>query len=77
MKRSTALNRGPAGVLSPVDDLRNGNEDFMPVRIIRYDKSMDRTQATEGRGIRGPLATDPAACYSDRKPKIRIVCGSI
>jgi len=49
----------------------------MPIRIRRHDKPLNRQQAIEYKGITTPSARNPKACYADRKPILRILCGSI
>lgn len=49
----------------------------MPIRIRRQDKTWHGTQVTETKGIIAALADGSTACYADRKPKFRILCGSI
>ena len=36
-----------------------------------------RQQAIEYKGITTPSARNPKACHTDRKPELRILCGSI
>jgi len=52
-------------------------EVFMPIRIKRHDKSWQGTQVTEARGTIAALADGSTACYAGRKPKFRILCGSV
>ena len=49
----------------------------MPIRIKCRDKPRDRVQPTEDEVLCAPLVDDPEACYTDRKPKFRMLCGSI
>jgi len=49
----------------------------MPIRIECRDKPRDRAPPTEDSGLSAPLADDPEACYTDTKPKFRMLCGSI
>jgi len=49
----------------------------MPIRMRRPDKALDETQVTEASGLSWSLSDDPAACYTDRKPRSRILCGSV
>ena len=48
----------------------------MPIRINCRDKPRVRAQPTEDKRLSAPLANDPEACYPDRKPKFRVLCGS-
>jgi len=36
-----------------------------------------RQAAAEDKGISAILAVVPTACYTDRKPELRILCGSV
>jgi hypothetical protein len=49
----------------------------MPIRISRRDKPLDRQQAIEYNGVNAPSASNPMACYTARKPDLRILCGSV
>jgi len=49
----------------------------MPIRIRRHDKSWHGTQVTEAKWIIAALADGSRACYTDRKPKFRILCWSV
>ena len=49
----------------------------MPIRIQHRDNPRDRAQLTEDAGHGAPLAADLEACHTDRKPKFRMLCGSI
>jgi len=49
----------------------------MPIRIRCRDRPRDRAQPTEDKGINATLAAIPMACYTDRKPELRILCGSV
>jgi hypothetical protein len=52
-------------------------EVFMLTRIRRHDRLRHGTQVTEANGIIATVADGSTACYTDRKPKFRILCGSI
>lgn len=49
----------------------------MPIRIRCSDKPLDRQEAIEYKEISTPLARNPEACYTEKKPKFRILCGLI
>jgi hypothetical protein len=49
----------------------------MPIRIRRHDKLTYRAKPTEYKGVSVPFAITPMACYADKKPKFRMLCGSI
>jgi hypothetical protein len=49
----------------------------MPIRIRCRDKPPDRQQAIESKGIITPSGRNPRACYTDRKPELCILCGSV
>jgi hypothetical protein len=49
----------------------------MPISIRRRDKTLDRRQAAKCKGVNMLLARNPDACYADRKPEPRILCGSV
>jgi hypothetical protein len=49
----------------------------MPVRISCRDKSLNRAQLLEYKGINALLASDPMASYTDRKTKLWILYGSV
>ena len=49
----------------------------MPIRIRCRDKPPDRQQAIESKGINTLSVKNPKACYTDRKPELRILCGSV
>jgi hypothetical protein len=49
----------------------------MPIRISCRDKSSNSVQIVEYKGIKTFLVSDSKASYTDRKTKIRILCGSI
>ena len=40
-------------------------------------QAQDTPRVTEAKGIIAALANESTACYTDRKPKFRILCGSI
>ncbi len=53
-------------------------KDFMPIRIRRCrDKSRDRAQPTEDKGVSVLLVIAPMAYYAGKKPKLHMLCGSI
>jgi endo-1,4-beta-mannosidase len=52
-------------------------EDVMPIRIRYCDKPLDSQQAIGYKGVNTPSAGNPKACYTDRKPERRILCGSV
>ena len=49
----------------------------MPIRIRCRDKLPDSQQVFESKRFTTPSARNPNACYMDRKPEIRMLCGSI
>jgi hypothetical protein len=49
----------------------------MPIRIRCRDKSRDKAQPTEDKGISTPIAAVPTAFYAGRKTRLRILCGSV
>ncbi len=49
----------------------------MPIRIKCRDKPLDRQHAIEYKGVNAPSARNPKARYTDRKSKLRILCGSV
>jgi hypothetical protein len=49
----------------------------MPIRISCHDKLLNSVQLIESTGINTPPANNPKACYTDRKTKLRILCGSV
>jgi len=53
------------------------SEDVMPIRIRCRDDPLDRQQPVEYKGVHAPSARNPTACYTGRKPKLHILCGSI
>ena len=57
--------------------LRSTQRFIMPIRIRRHDKSVNGTQVVEVSWITVLRVDDPAACYTDKKPKFRMLCGSI
>ena len=48
----------------------------MPTRIRCCDKPPHEQQLTDMAGISAYFAGESLACYADRKPELRIVCGS-
>jgi hypothetical protein len=57
--------------------LRQSKKVLMPIRISCRDKSLNRVQLVEYTGINTFLTSDPKASYTDRKTKLRILCGSV
>jgi len=49
----------------------------MPIRIRCRDKPRYRAQPNEYKELSASLAVAPMACYADRKPNFRVLCGSI
>ncbi len=49
----------------------------MPIRIRCRDKPRDRRQAIEYEAVNAYLARNPTACYTGRKPELRVLCGSV
>jgi len=49
----------------------------MPIRIRCRDKPPDRQQAIESKGVNMYSVKNPKAFYTDRKPEIRILSGSV
>jgi hypothetical protein len=49
----------------------------MPIHIRCRDKPLDRQQVIEYNGVNTPSARNPTACYTARKPELRILCGSV
>jgi len=52
-------------------------EVFMPIRITRPDKSLHGMQPYEIKRLVAAHSDESTACYTDRKLKFRILCGSI
>jgi len=50
---------------------------LMRIRIRHRDKPMDRMQPVESKGFSTLPEGSLKAFYTDRKPEIRILCGSI
>ena len=50
---------------------------FMPIRMRRQDKSWHGAQVAEAKGITAAMGDGSRALYTDRKPKLRILCVSI
>ncbi len=75
--------KGPAtgtrSVLNPIDRLGGnpGREVVMPIRIRCRDRPGDGAQPTEDTRLSTPPADDPEPCYTSRKPKLRMLCGTI
>ncbi len=57
--------------------LREDREVIMPIRISYRDKSLNRVQLVEYKEVNTLLASDSKASYTDRKAKLRILCGSV
>lgn len=53
------------------------HEDVMLIRIRRHDNEWKETQAPEAEGIIAVSLAVPTARYTDQKPTLRILCGSI
>ena len=49
----------------------------MPIRITRRDKGVISMQDVDISGIMAVGRRDALASYTDRKPNLRILCGSI
>ena len=49
----------------------------VPIRIRCHNKSWHGTQVTDAKGIIAALAHGSTACYTDKKPMFRILCGSV
>ena len=49
----------------------------MPIRIRCRAKLLDSRQVIKCEGLNTPSARNPKACYTDRKPELRILCGSV
>jgi hypothetical protein len=49
----------------------------MPIRIRCRDKPLDPWQPIADKGVTTFSVTDPIATYIDRKPDLRILCGSV
>jgi hypothetical protein len=49
----------------------------VPIRIRYRDRLLDRAQPTKDKGISATIAAVSTACYTDRKPELRILCGSV
>jgi len=52
-------------------------EVFVLTRLRRHDKLWHGAQVTEVKGTIVALADGSRACYTERKPKFRTLCGSI
>jgi hypothetical protein len=52
-------------------------EVFMPIRITSPDKSLNGMQAYEIKRLVAAHSDESTACYTDRKLKFSILCGSI
>jgi hypothetical protein len=78
MFHAQVLHRGPAGVRSPVDGLRaNRGECIMPIRIRCRDKTLDRQNVIETKGLKTSSSAYPMAAYADRNPALRIFSRSV
>ena len=66
-----------SGLAARSTDFEAIAEVFMPIRIRRHNNSWHETQVTEANGIIAALADRSTACYTGRKPKFRILYGSI
>ena len=47
----------------------------MPIRIRFRDKPLDRQEGIGYKGVNTPSARNHAACYTDRKLELRVLCG--
>jgi hypothetical protein len=52
-------------------------EVFRLTRIRRHDIGWYGKQWAEAKGIIAALADGSTVCYTDRKPDLRILCGSV
>jgi len=52
-------------------------EVLIPIRIRRHDKTSQETQSAGSERAIGSVTAATTACYTDRKPKFRVLCGSI
>ena len=68
-------NQSPAAVRHPV--ARLSSESFMPIRIRRHDSKRQETQGTHSERTNADLSGGSTACYTDRKPNFRALCGSL
>ncbi len=50
---------------------------FIPIRIRRHDNKCKETQVAVPEGIVAAAFVMLRACYVDRKPAFRTLCGSI
>jgi len=72
---SSTVDRLSFAVLSM--DFEVTAEVFMPIRITRHDKSLYGMQPYEIKGLVVTNSDESTACYTDRKFKFSILCGSI
>jgi hypothetical protein len=49
----------------------------MPISIRRRDKTLARRQAAKCKGVNMLSARNLDACYTDRKPELSILWGSV
>ena len=52
-------------------------EVLMPIRIRRHDKTLQEPQGAVAERAMASAIAASMACYTDRKTKLRILCGSI
>jgi len=52
-------------------------EVFMLIRITRLDKSLHGMQPYEIKGLVAAHSDESTSCYTERKLKSRILCGSV
>ena len=57
--------------------MRINKEVIMPISISCRDKSLNRVQLVEYKGVNTLLASNLKASYMDRKAHFRILCGSV
>lgn len=51
--------------------------DVMLIHIRCRDKPLDRHQAIESKEVNMSPIRNPKVCYTDVKPELRILCGSV
>ena len=49
----------------------------MPIGIKCRDKPPDRQHAIESKGVNTSSIRNPKVCYTDMKPELRFLCGSV
>jgi hypothetical protein len=65
------------GFAAPSMDFGMKQEDLILIRIRCRDKKQQGMQVTDIGGIIAEMVALSGACYKDRKPICRILCGSI